>query len=635
LLILILNLSICGCTPKNISQDKVSEYIDDYGNFWLRDSSGLEELLDAKNIESLVISYREPIDLNFLSEFTQLKRLSIFNTHKSTISESLKFLHNLERLEIAYSYNIDISLIDNLKSLKYLSLKYLPEVDDITAISKLENLEVLSIIDYDESLHNWDGIKSFNPIFELTNLKRLTLTVKNVRDITNIRNLQNLEYLEIRINNDDISPLLKLSSLESLRIKYVRSVDYSPLAKINSLKEIWFEWSSSDDLIDFAINKMNVFDENGIYTSLDDDDYYISEKNEKNKSGPSIPIPLAANIDQSYYPQRNIERITASSVLGNGYVVENMIDKTWRSWSEGVEGNGIGESFTVEFKIPVKLDGFILKNGYGQLDYYFKNNRVKSFEIFFNDELTGKIVNIKDSYELERYYFTERNWAGDYVECTTITFKIHEIYPGTHYNDTCIAEIYFTSSSYMSNSPDIWNSYMQDNYSAGLLRAICEMDNEIFRVNPNNNKIRVYGEAWDGGYFWWGTNNSLARNSLNSPTLSRIFLFESTNPILLRINGRYNIYDLEGIYYYEDNKWRQRNEQAVIPLLSKKEEIEARGLSCHFEFPYSNIFNVTINAVRVTGEPHVHMSKATVPFDIIETYEFFWNGIIFEEIKGD
>jgi hypothetical protein len=350
--------------------------------------------------------------------------------------------------------------------------------------------------------------------------------------------------------------------------------------------------------------------------------------------------------DESYFPQRNIERITASSVLENRYGVENLIDKTWRSWSEGAEGNGIGESFTIEFKIPVKPNGFILKNGYGQLDYYFKNNRVKSFEIFFVDELTGKIVNIEDSYEIERYYFTEGNWVGEYVECTKITFKIHEIYPGTHYNDTCIAEIYITSPPPLRrgdpyNYPNIERTYIQDSYTIDLLRAMYEMDNIKFRVSPYSPEeaytLQVYTiDIESGEYVWWETSKSLARNSLGGTTLRRIFLSDNTNPILLRINGEYNIYDLlEGVYYYENNRWRRHNEQAVISLLSKKREIEASGFSCHFEFPYSNIFNISLNAIRVTGEPHGHMFRVSVPFDIIETYEFYWNGMVFEEIRGD
>ncbi|GHV59086.1 hypothetical protein AGMMS49579_26710 [Spirochaetia bacterium] len=144
---------------------------------------------------------------------------------------------------------------------------------------------------------------------------------------------------------------------------------------------------------------------------------------------------------QEYFPQTNIKKISASSVLEERYKIENLIDKTWQSWAEGSGGDGVGESFSVEFKLPVKLGGFILKNGYGQLDYFYKNNRVKSFEVLFDNETSGRIIKTNDTFEHEWYNFPGTVYVSDYIECTKITFIIREIYPGTHYNDTCIAEM--------------------------------------------------------------------------------------------------------------------------------------------------------------------------------------------------
>jgi hypothetical protein len=78
--------------------------------------------------------------------------------------------------------------------------------------------------------------------------------------------------------------------------------------------------------------------------------------------------------------------------------MENIIDNTWRSWAEGVNGSGIGESITFTFKTETPISGFYLRNGYRSLDYYLKNNRVKEFEIVIDN--TRQIISIEDTPDL-------------------------------------------------------------------------------------------------------------------------------------------------------------------------------------------------------------------------------------------
>jgi phosphate transport system substrate-binding protein len=114
------------------------------------------------------------------------------------------------------------------------------------------------------------------------------------------------------------------------------------------------------------------------------------------------------------------------------------MDGTDYSWSEGAPGSGIGESITITFKDTTSAAGFVLKNGYGQLEYYGKNNRVKSFKIVFDGNYTETVA-IRDSINFEQYLFKSP------VRCSKIQFIINDIYPGTQYDDTCIAEIRFLS----------------------------------------------------------------------------------------------------------------------------------------------------------------------------------------------
>ncbi len=139
-----------------------------------------------------------------------------------------------------------------------------------------------------------------------------------------------------------------------------------------------------------------------------------------------------------------LEVSSAASGAGGNYPAENLIDMSWHSWAEGVEGNGIGEYFTFGrngytqqsgYKLwGLKTAGFTLKNGYGNPDYYGKNNRVKAFKIYADGKYI-ETIQVKDSVNFEQYAFTKP------IYCTELKFVIDAVYPGTDYDDTCIEEI--------------------------------------------------------------------------------------------------------------------------------------------------------------------------------------------------
>ena len=58
-------------------------------------------------------------------------------------------------------------------------------------------------------------------------------------------------------------------------------------------------------------------------------------------------------------------------------------------WAEGVEGDGIGESITLNVKRPLPLYGILIRPGYWEYESegaWLKNNRVGALEITLNDE---------------------------------------------------------------------------------------------------------------------------------------------------------------------------------------------------------------------------------------------------------
>lgn len=134
-------------------------------------------------------------------------------------------------------------------------------------------------------------------------------------------------------------------------------------------------------------------------------------------------------------------KITSSSTLveknkdSNFYSAENLADNTWKSWCEGTDGDGIGEKLTFDFEKPIKLDTISFRNGYGDLRYYFTNNRVKTISLYINGKYR-KDYTLKDMWNWQEFGI----WAK---EVSQVELVIKDVYPGTKYKDTCISEIYF------------------------------------------------------------------------------------------------------------------------------------------------------------------------------------------------
>lgn len=151
-----------------------------------------------------------------------------------------------------------------------------------------------------------------------------------------------------------------------------------------------------------------------------------------------------------FYGVGLVEASSGLSDSSGDYPAANLVDISWRSWAEGAAGSGIGEYFTFgrsyngygEYPAWINtssleefiIAGFALKNGYGNPDFYGKNNRVKSFKIYA-DGTYIETVSVKDSISFEQYSFETP------ITCKKLRFVIDSVYPGTDYDDTCIEEI--------------------------------------------------------------------------------------------------------------------------------------------------------------------------------------------------
>ena len=150
--------------------------------------------------------------------------------------------------------------------------------------------------------------------------------------------------------------------------------------------------------------------------------------------------------DNQYFLDYTDYDATASSTLApqgkRNYDVINIKANPQRElqtpWAEGAEGDGIGESITLDVKRPLPLYGILIRPGYyeyGRDDVWWKNNRVAELEITLNDEHTFS-EKIPDERFENPYLIRVRDYTKP---VSKVKFVIKGVHRGTQFRDTCIS----------------------------------------------------------------------------------------------------------------------------------------------------------------------------------------------------
>ena len=109
------------------------------------------------------------------------------------------------------------------------------------------------------------------------------------------------------------------------------------------------------------------------------------------------------------------------------------------SWVEGVAGPGIGEWLTLSFRGKVEVHSVALNVGYdADADLFAKNNRIKKVTLLFS---TGESVSLSFADQRGLQSVALARAPGPNIETTFVKLVIDEVYPGSAYDDTCLAEI--------------------------------------------------------------------------------------------------------------------------------------------------------------------------------------------------
>jgi hypothetical protein len=150
--------------------------------------------------------------------------------------------------------------------------------------------------------------------------------------------------------------------------------------------------------------------------------------------------------EHQYFLDHTDYEPTASSTLAaqgkHNYDVANIRGDPTREisspWAEGVEGDGIGESITLNVKRPLPLYGILIQPGYYDYDEkepWLKNNRVATLEITLNDQHTFT-ENIPDEQFEKPYLIRVRDYAKPVNKVKLVIKGVHR---GTQFRDTCIS----------------------------------------------------------------------------------------------------------------------------------------------------------------------------------------------------
>jgi hypothetical protein len=164
--------------------------------------------------------------------------------------------------------------------------------------------------------------------------------------------------------------------------------------------------------------------------------------------------------DHQYFLDHTDYDATASSTLAaqgkHNYDVVNIKGDPSREiqtpWAEGVEGDGIGESITLNVKRPLPLHGILIRPGYYDYDNkdpWWKNNRVAALEITLNDERS-----FTETIPDERFDKPYLIRVHDYTKpVSKIKLVIKGVHRGTEFRDTCISLVQLRAA--LSKKPEV------------------------------------------------------------------------------------------------------------------------------------------------------------------------------------
>ena len=203
---------------------------------WKKGIVNVQGLELAVNLTELDLAGNPIEDISPLRGLMQLTRLGLGATN---LSDS------------------DLSLLSEFTDLRYLSL-WSNQISDLSPLASLTSLVGLDL--------GGNQLSDLSPLSELTDLVELALGDNQISDISPLSVLMELRNLSL-VNNplSDLRPLSNLTNLEVLDIAYCKVSDVSPLAGLVNLRVLKLHHNLTRDFTPLAgLTNLTDFDYGGI-----------------------------------------------------------------------------------------------------------------------------------------------------------------------------------------------------------------------------------------------------------------------------------------------------------------------------------------------------------------------------------
>ncbi|MCR5217531.1 leucine-rich repeat protein [Treponema sp.] len=319
-----------------------------------------------------------------------------------------------------------------------------------------------------------------------------------------------------------------------------------------------------------------------------------------------------------------VKEVRASSVLEDKYKESNICNAGYECWVEGSPGDGKGEWIELILEKPVTINMITVKNGFGNLSYYWKNNRIKkALFIFDGDEKNALPVEFRDNPSAESIYI------GKYDSlCSKVKIVIEDVYQGSlPDNDCCIDEICINAAidrqrvygAYYSSDEVI---FRYDPERKRMLKGLYEIDVGSENVKEKDGFILARAVDWESGEKYWTRPNFSLRGTMLNGFFPGTGGGHSINEYAMFLNpdGRHYLftwheetagcpisYDpcLE-FYVWENQTWNIKEnmsgEKSLENAYALLKKIEGRPLGFRFSIDdryYTGDYSMTFNIYPV------------------------------------
>ena len=210
--------------------------------------------------------------------------------------------------------------------------------------------------------------------------------------------------------------------------------DKAAAEETSSSEDIWDDWDQDDSSEDENENRSG---ETTDVTEAAEETEALAET-----AAPTINLLSGSSPDLTGLTKLNILQSNTTQSSNAEMVNANHIYYAWSafdglpetSWLEGRSDDGIGESITAGFGASYPIKALTLRLGnHRSQDWYIKNNRPKKLRITMGGQVFE--ANFSDEMKEHVVVFSSPVWAD------SMNLMVEEVYSGTTYHDTAIAEV--------------------------------------------------------------------------------------------------------------------------------------------------------------------------------------------------